>query len=308
MSEILTTPYLSLPLACLPSSLQSGVAGWPAGREWGRPRLLNTLLLILRDCVDTLCTRTAALALHRETAADDRATGDGPVWTDEALAEQCGDILSHRLLPCLLAIFRHGLFASGRRGSSRAPADGAAAAAAASGGSWISRIFGGSDGSDSDSGQTAGLGLWRRGFRPFGRAVWDISSNPTDAAALPLEVCVLAHAIEATEKRCRSNLGGHSGRAGGSPRPPSSSSDDSATADEWQVEGLCRRALNEAELHTLPRSLAMTGPGRPAVVAKEYHEAALLRDPIALTAITTVGASQPSLSQGGMNGLNIRDM
>ena len=47
-------------------------------------------------------------------------------------------------------------------------------------------------------------------------------------------------------------------------------------------------ALNEAELHTLPQSLAAVGPGRPAIVGEKYSEAAVLRDPLAMDALSAV--------------------
>ena len=59
--------------------------------------------------------------------------------------------------------------------------------------------------------------------------VWDISSSPLDAGALPLEVCQLAHAIEATEKRYK---------RGTFRRDPEQED------DEWRVAGLVRRGAS----------------------------------------------------------------
>ena len=106
VADIVTTPYLSLPIDCLPASLHPGGRAPLAEREWGRPQLLNTLLLILRECVDMLCIRSRLL----ESCPISDEEEVQHIWTDKTLGETPGgDVLAQRLLPCLRAIFVHGL-------------------------------------------------------------------------------------------------------------------------------------------------------------------------------------------------------
>ena len=105
-------PYVALDV---PSEVEAfGDSGGGAdGRAlgWSRLRLLNSVVCVVRDCVDTILSHAAEHADRIDTDAESGAEGAprGVFLWDDSMSQVIGvDIIRQRLLPCLALFLKHG--------------------------------------------------------------------------------------------------------------------------------------------------------------------------------------------------------
>lgn len=105
-------PYVALDV---PSEVEAfgDSGGGEDGRElgWSRLRLLNSVVCVVRDCVDTILSHAAEHADRIDTDAEGGAEGAprGVFLWDDSMSQVIGvDIIRQRLLPCLALFLKHG--------------------------------------------------------------------------------------------------------------------------------------------------------------------------------------------------------